>query len=322
MKVAVTGGAGFLGSHIVGRLMNEGEEVVVIDDFSSGSVQNLRDVGVRQKAVRGDLKDYEFARDSLRGAEAVFHIAAEVGSVAYLHGSDSAELAALQANLVIDANVFRACLENRVSSIVYASSVSVYPFDRQQGSHEKFREEEAEERVNPEGGYGWSKYIAERQLALMPGVASGVARIFHAYGKNIYLKPDRSQVIGSLIRKAIDYPREGFVVWGNGQQRRCFVYIDDVLDALFKLKKRIESKGSLTVNIGSTEEVTVRELARRVIALSGKGIPLEFDPSKPSGALNRTPDLAKVSRELGWKPMTDFSVGLEETYEWAQSRLR
>ena len=113
-RVAVTGGAGFLGSHIVKRLIDDGREVSVIDDFSAGSLQNLADLGVKVKCAVGDLRDYEFARKSLRKAETVFHFAAEVGSVSYLHGSNARELAALQANLVIDANVFKeACLRTR-----------------------------------------------------------------------------------------------------------------------------------------------------------------------------------------------------------------
>jgi GDP-D-mannose 3', 5'-epimerase len=319
-RVAVTGGAGFLGSHIAARLMAKGDEVTVIDDFSAGSVQNLRDVGAILRAVKGDLKDYAFARRSLRRADVVFHFAAEVGSVQYLHGSAENELAAMQANLVIDANVFRACLENRVKTIIYASSVSVYPFDLQQGGEAPFKEDDSE-RVNPEGGYGWSKVVAEKQLSLMPGVRSGVARIFHAYGKNIYLNPDRSQVIGSLIRKAIRFPREDFVVWGDGNQRRCFVYIDDALDGLFALWSHVEKKGNLTVNIGSTEEVTVLELARRVVALSGKDIKVKFDPTKPKGALNRVPDLGRAKRTLGWSPKVSFGDGLPKTYDWALSRL-
>jgi GDP-D-mannose 3', 5'-epimerase len=319
-RVAVTGGAGFLGSQIAARLMTKGDEVTVIDDFSAGSLQNLRDVGVILRPVRGDLKDYAFARRSLRGVDAVFHFAAEVGSVQYLHGSAENELAAMQANLVIDANVFRACIENKVRTIIYASSVSVYPFDLQQGGVASFREEDSEN-VNPEGGYGWSKYVAEKQLSLMPGVRSGVARIFHAYGKNIYLDSDRSQVIGSLIRKAIRFPREDFVVWGDGNQRRCFVYIDDALDGLFALWSHVEKEGNLTVNIGSTEEVTVLELARRVVALSGKDIKVKFDPTKPKGALNRMPDLERAKRTLDWSPKVAFREGLPKTYEWALSRL-
>jgi nucleoside-diphosphate-sugar epimerase len=317
----VTGGAGFLGSHIVRRLIGEGREVSVIDDFSSGSKENLQDMGVSPPCTVGDLKDYDFARDGLRGAETVFHLAAEVGSVAYLHGSDARELAALQSNLTIDANVFRACLANRVRHVIYASSVSVYPIDEQMGSRTQFREEDSDRRVNPEGGYGWAKYIGEKQLSFMPDVSVGVARIFHAYGENIYLRPDRSQVIGSLLRKAVRFPREGFVVWGDGNQRRCFVFVDDAIDAIFRLRDHIETRGSLTVNVGSTEETTVRELAQRVIGLSKKAIPLEFDASKPTGALNRMPDLERIKRVLDWTPMTSFSKGLERTFRWAEGRL-
>ena len=321
-KVVVTGGAGFLGSHIVKRLADEGQEASIIDDLSAGSVRNLEDLGVTQKVSVRDLKDYGVAKRSLEGADTVFHFAAEVGSVDYLHGSTGRELAALLSNVTIDANVFRACLENGVRSVIYASSVSVYPFDRQLGEHVRFREEDAEEKVNPEGGYGWSKYVAEKELSYMPGVSVGVARIFHAYGKNIYLNPDRSQVIASLMRKAIRYPEEGFVVWGDGRQRRCFVYIDDVIDALFRLLRHVEKNGSATVNVGSTEEVTVMELAKKIIDLSGKRIKPALDPSRPSGALNRMPDLARVKKILGWEPTTPFSEGLSETFDWARTRLQ
>ena len=317
----MTGGAGFLGSHIAKRLVDEGHEISIVDDMSAGSTQNLRDVGVKQRVTKGDLKDYGFAKRSLKGAEIVFHFAAEVGSVEYLHGSQSKELAALLANVTIDANVFRACAENGVRSIIYASSVSVYPFDRQLGEHVRFREDDTEAKVNPEGGYGWSKYLAEKELSFMSDVRVGVARIFHAYGKNIYVKPDRSQVIASLMRKAIRYPKEDFVVWGNGRQRRCFVYIDDVMDALSSLLRHVERDGSLTVNIGSTEEVTVLELAKMIIGLSGKEIEPKLDPSKPTGALNRMPDLSLVKRTLGWEPKTPFSKGLSKTYDWALTRL-
>jgi GDP-D-mannose 3',5'-epimerase len=320
-RVAVTGGAGFLGSHIVKRLMDDGREVSVIDDFSSGSIQNLTDLGIRQKCSVGDLRDYQFAKESLRRTETVFHFAAEVGSVSYLHGSKARELAALQSNLVIDANVFKACLENGVQTVIFASSVSVYPFDEQLGSHIRFREEDSERRVNPEGGYGWAKYIAEKQLSLMPDISYGVARIFHAYGRNIYLKPDRSQVIASLIRKAVRYPDEDFIVWGDGNQRRCFVFIDDVLDALMQLEKYVGKRENLTVNVGSTEEITVRNLAGLIVLLSNKEIPLKFDDSKPRGALNRTPDLRRIKSVLGWSPTTSLSEGLAETFDWAEERL-
>ncbi len=322
-RVAVTGGAGYLGSNLVKGLLSKGLSVSIIDDFSGGFIENLRDLGVNQACVVGDLKNYQFARDSLKGVDTVFHFAAEVGSVVYLHGSNLSELAAMQANIVIDANVFKACVENKVKRMIYASSVSVYPYDEQQGRANQFKEEDAERKVNPEGGYGWSKFVAEKQLALMhPSVTSGVARIFHSYGQNIYLREDRSQVIASLIRKAVRYPEEDFVIWGNGSQRRCFVFIEDTLDALFKLESYIEEKKeNLTVNIGSTEETTVKDLANLVVNLSKKDIAPKFDLTKPTGALNRKPNLDKINRTLAWKPKTDFRTGLAKTYSWAEARL-
>lgn len=321
-RVAVTGGAGFLGSHIVSRLADEGRDVTIIDDFSSGSEQNLLDLGIKQKCVIGDLRSYQFAKESIRGVETVFHFAAEVGSASYLHGSDERELASLQSNLVIDTNVFKACVENRVRTIIFASSVSVYPFDEQLTPNAKFREEDSQRKVNPEGGYGWAKYLAEKQLSLMTETSCGVARIFHAYGKNIYLKPDRSQVIASLIRKAIRYPDEDFVVWGDGTQKRCFVFVKDALDALMLLEKHVVEHGNLTVNVGSTEETTVEDLAELVVLLSKKRITMKFDRNKPTGALSRKPDLARAKKVLGWSPTTPFSNGLAETFEWAQQRIR
>ncbi len=320
-RVAVAGGAGFLGSHIVKQQLDKGNNVVVIDNFSSGFRENLSDLGIDPQCIVGDLRDYDFARKAISGADTVFHFAAEVGSVQYLHGSAARELAALQANLVIDANVFKACQEHKVRTIIYASSVSVYPFEKQLGTDAVFKEEDATQFVNPEGGYGWSKYLGEVQLNLMPDVSVGIARIFHAYGENIYIKPDRSQVIASLISKAIKYPEQEFVVWGDGSQRRCFVFIDDFLEALSKMEDYIASRGNLIVNLGSREEVTVKSLAQQIIAISGKKISLRFDPTKPTGAISRTPNLEKIKRELNWTPKTKFNDGLLRTYKWAEKRL-
>jgi len=321
VQVAVTGGAGFLGSHVSRMLMDDGNKVKIIDDFSTGTESNLRDVGVNTEIIRGDLRDPRFARDSLRGADAVYHFAAEVGSVQYLHGSAERELYAFQTNLSIDTNVLRACVENNIRTIVYASSVSVYPKHLQMISSAPFKEEDSEKIVEPEGGYGWSKYVAEKQLEMMTNANVGVARIFHAYGKNIYLNEAKSQVIGSLMRKAIVYPKEGFEVWGDGTQKRCFVYVDDVCRALKLIHEYVAKDAKLTVNVGSQDEISIEELARKIISLSAKEIPLKFDQSKPTGVLQRIPSLEKIERTLGWKPKTSFDEGLGITYDWASCRL-
>ena len=316
----MTGAAGFIGSHMAKSLIDKGNDVILVDDFSSGSVQNLRDLGVKKEYVVGDLQNYSFARQALKRADVVYHFAADIGNVEYLHGSEQRELLTMESNLVIDANVFRACVENKVRSIMYASSVSVYPIDEQAGGDTYFAEEDTERKINPEGGYGWAKFTAEKQLSMMKDVHVGIARIFHAYGKNIYLKSDRSQVMASLIVKTIKSTDGKIVVWGDGSQRRCFVYIGDVIDCLNRLYDHSQDS-NLTVNVGSQEEVTINNLAKMTVEISGKRIELEHDMTKPSGALQRRPDLRRVKEKLGWEPKTPLSVGLKETYAWAASRV-
>ncbi|MEM3267803.1 MAG: NAD-dependent epimerase/dehydratase family protein [Conexivisphaerales archaeon] len=321
LKVIVTGGAGFIGSHLVRRLIKEGHEVMIIDNLSSGSLQNLADLALKEDCKVGDLRDYQFTLENLKGADIIYHLAADIGSVEYLHGSVERELEALESNVTIDSNVFRACIRNGITNLLYTSSVSVYPFSRQLSNDAVFKEEDADAAAEPEGGYGWAKYLAERELRMMKDVKVAIARIFHAYGENIYLQHDRSQVIASLIRKAINYPGEDFVVWGDGKQKRCFVFIDDVIDAIELLRKHSEKNGFLALNVGSDEEISIDQLASLIIKLSGKRIEIKHDTSKPTGAMRRIPDLTKIQRMLGWRPKTSLHDGLKRTYAWAEKRL-
>lgn len=320
-KIAVTGGAGFIGSHMVKRLLKEGREVVVIDDFSTGSMDNLPASGTPNlQIIKGDLRDYEFARKALAGARKVYHFAAIAGGVVRMHASPTDELAAMQTNLVVDTNVFRSCKENQVRNVIYASSVSVYSLREQLTSHAVFREEDSERDINPEGGYGWSKYVGEQQLRIS-GMRCGIARIFHVYGPNMPSAEGIAPVIPIFFKRALNYPKEQFVIHGDGTQKRCFVYIDDTIEALQKLSSYIEANGNLTVNIGSVEEITVKELAGKIIRLSGKEIPIVYDQSKPTGTNSRKPDLERIKRVLNWESTVNLDEGLAKTYEWARVAL-
>lgn len=319
MKTVVTGGAGFIGSHLVRRLLEESREVVIADDFSRGSKLNLLDLGIRIDCQETDLRDFARALKVIQGAEVVFHLAARVGSLDYLHGSSLNELEALQTNLLIDANVFRACLENKVKRLIYASSVSVYPIDIQQSANVTLSEE-ALRYYNPEGGYGWAKLLGEIQLGWMSHMDIGIARIFNIYGENGELGKT-AHVITALIRKAIRYPKEDFIVWGDGKQSRDFLYVSDCVDALLKLEEKA-SNPPITVNIGSDEPITIGSLAAKIVVLSAKALRLEYDPTKPVGPLSRTADISKAKALLRWEPKVDLDEGLRRTYTWAEKRLK
>lgn len=328
MKTLVTGGAGFIGSHLVRALLDQGREVVIADDFSRGNRLNLSDLDIRADWQEVDLRDFAQALEVTKGAETVFHLAARVGSLDWLHGSDMAELEALQTNLLIDTNTFRACVQNQVRKIIYASSVSVYPIHLQNRHDVVFTEDdclipanESEASViNPEGGYGWAKFLGEIQLSWMKGVEIGIARIFNIYGENGELDKS-SHVVLSLIRKAIRYPDEEFIVWGDGRQSRDFLYVSDVVDALLRLEEKA-SNPPVVVNLGADKAVSIGVLAEKIVELSGKNMAIEYDTGKPVGPISRTANIAKARALLGWQPKVSLEEGLRRTYAWAVKRLR
>lgn len=310
-RCLVTGGAGLIGSHLVKALLAEGREVIVIDDFSRGSYQNLLDLGVPVKPIRVDLRDYRQVLEVIDGIETVFHLAARVGSVESLHSTDMGELLALQTNLVIDANVFRACLQKGVRRLIYTSSVSVYPMELQK-SHNAVLKEDDLSFASPEGGYGWAKLMGETQLQLMSGISVGIARLFNVYGQSA--EPDEDAlVVAALVRKAILFPQEEFRVWGDGNQIRDLLHAADAAEALIRLEEKASSP-PIVVNIGSAEPVPIRLLVEKVIRLSGKDINPIYDPTMPVGALSRVADIGRAKTLLGWAPKVSLDDGLESMF--------
>jgi GDP-D-mannose 3',5'-epimerase len=326
LKTIVTGGAGFIGSHLVKELLDQGREVVIADDFSRGNRLNLLGLDIQTECQNIDLRDFSKALKVTRGAETVFHLAARVGSLDWLHGSVANELEALQTNLVIDAHIFKACIENSVEKIIYASSVSIYPTHLQNRPGVVFSEDDLQTSelghriIDPEGGYGWAKLLGELQLSWVKGGSVGIARIFNIFGENGALG-DSAQVVPSLIRKAIRYPKEEFIVWGDGKQSRDFLYVSNCVDALLKLERKA-SNPPIVVNIGSEQAITIGSLAEKIVELSGKNMEIKYDPSKPMGPSSRTAVVTKARTLLGWQPTVNLEEGLRRTYAWLEKRLQ
>jgi len=336
MKTIVTGGVGFIGSHLVKRLFEQNKEVIVASDLAKLDSENLSSLGIKPFDVelrKADLSDYHQALRAIEGADIVFHLAARVGGLEYLHSTEMAELAALQANLMIDANVFRACLEKGVRKIVYASSCAVYPMDRQFSYGTVFTEDNLElsqnqfntlstgySEINPDGGYGWSKLMGEIELGWMKNIDIGIARIFNIYGENEPLGA-RGHVISDLISKAVLYSGEEFVVQGDGKQSRDFLYVSDCADALLKLGEKA-SNPPMTVNIGSGKAVSIGTVAEKIAELSGKDIKITYDSVKSVGPLSRTGDITRTKALLNWHPKVSLDKGLRCTYTWVKKRLK
>jgi GDP-D-mannose 3',5'-epimerase len=317
-RCLVTGAAGFIGSHLAKRLLDEGRRVVLVDDFSRGERQNLADLGIQTPCHNVDLRNFDSLGALMEGIDTVYHLAARVGALDFLHGSDTAELTTLQTNLVIDANVFQACLDRKVRKIIYASSISVYPVDAQRRAGAVFAEDDARP-LSPEGGYGWAKLLGEIQLGWMKEIDVGIARIFNIYGENAALGRT-AQIIPALMTRALSYPGEDYVVWGDGEQTRDFLYVADCVEALRRLEDGASSP-PVIVNIGSGSTVRIGTIAEKIAGLSGKSPAIIYDTSKPVGPVSRTADIKRARALLGWRPETDLDAGLARTYAWVEKRL-
>jgi len=315
----VTGAAGFIGSHLAKRLKEEYKEVRLVDDFSRGRQRYLNYLGIDAPCIKMDLREYNgYNKGYFENVNDVYHTACRIGNNEYLHGSAEKKLRALQDNLAIDRNVFKICKEQNIKKIIYTSSVSVYNTKKQTKNDALFSEEDVEhQKLDPEAGYGWAKYIGERQLKWLSemGIKVGVLRIFKSYGPCDDYSNESGQVVCSLMRKIINYPKEDFTIWNDGTSKRCLVYIDDLIDAIIKVKDYID-KESKTFNIGGNEPYSINYLARQILELSNKDIEINYDMSKLAGVKSRIPILERAKKELDWEPTTPLKEGLEKTYEW------
>jgi len=334
MKTIITGGAGFIGSQLVKKLIEKGRKVVVVDDLSSGKLENLYGLGLKKTDFefrRIDLTNFGDTIKALKDGEIVYHLAARVGGINFLHRSESREFLALSENLAIDSNVLRACSINKVKKIIYTSSTAVYPIEKQFSLGTIFSEKDLDVKlkiknqrlkisIDPDGGYGLAKILGEIQLLLMKNVKVGIARIFNIYGIN-EPQDERSHAITDLIKKAIFYPKKEFIVWGSGRQTRDYLYVTDCVEALIKIEEKISKKFPLILNIGSGKATSIRELAEKIISISGKKIPPIYDKNKPIGPISRTANINKTKELLNWKPKIGMEEGLEKTYCWIRENL-
>ena len=183
MKIAITGAAGFIGSNLAKKLefRDNLDELILIDNLSRGKKRYLSYLGIKSGLFCEDSKNFRRMKELFRGVNVVYHIAARVGGMQHLHGSRINELKTIQENLVIDATVLKACLECDVPKVIFTSSISVYPTQHQMMKKAVIFKEDNIRPLDPEGGYGWAKFLAEEQLKWMSNKYA-IARIFGTYG--------------------------------------------------------------------------------------------------------------------------------------------
>lgn len=314
-RVLVTGGAGFIGSHLVDRLVKVGSSVKVVDSLENGSMSNLPAGEV--DFLKGDLLEPRICQTACEDIDMVYSVAAKVAGVGY-NVEHPAEM--FYRNAIISLNVLEAARTKDVTRFVVVSSACVYE------RHPPIPTPEDHGFVgDPEPtnlGYGWAKRFAEvqaRVYAAEYGMKISIVRPYNAYGPRDHFDPSKAHVIPALIHKIFSGLNE-LVVWGNGLQKRSFVYVSDLVEGLILSAEQYPVPDP--VNIGSDEEVSIADLVEMIMKISGKRLRVKFDESKPVGQSRRCADLQKAKRLLGYSPKVSLYEGLSRTIQWYLHRIR
>jgi UDP-glucose 4-epimerase len=308
MKVLVTGGASFIGSHLVEKLVEMGREVIVVDNFSTGRIENLSNLPVM--IYNMDLTDYEIALKMTKDVDIVYHLAAVHGGREFIHfhEADTGD------DFVINHNVLKACAKNGVKKIIFTSSACVYEESLQsQESYRPLKETDIDfsKPLKADKLYGWSKLLFEMELDVFSrtyGIDYAIARFFTAYGP----RENNTHAIMALLNRAI-HKNDPYVIWGDGTQGRDFIFVDDLVRGLISL----EGVSKEAVNFGYGKIITINEAVEAIFELTGfRPEKIEYDKSKPTGPHSRVADISKAKSLLDWEPKVSLKEGLRKSYEW------
>ncbi len=324
-KVLVTGGASFIGSHLVDVLLRRGAIVTVADDLSSGKLSNLqsplKEEGRGQwradglTVLEGDLKDSSFARQVVTGQEVVFHLAAAHGGRGYI---DTHPVQCCT-NMIVDQMVFQEAHHAGVERVCFASSACVYPayLQEETGSSYLLKEDDADPFVRDKAladlEYGWAKLMGEMALKAyyrQYGMKTSSVRIFTVYGP----RENETHSVIALIAKAL-IGADPYPIWGNGEQDRNFTFVEDTVEGMVHVAETIEDGSA--VNVGRDDRITINEATDLIFQIIGRHPQkIEYDLTKPQGVSSRAADLTAARRVLKWEPTVSYREGFARTIEW------
>ncbi len=318
-KVLVTGGAGFIGSRVVEQLIEKEADVLatVIDNLQSGELRNLERVRGKIEFVKADLKDMKECVKLCKGKEIVMNLAARVGGIEYnrLHPATM-----FRDNMLISLNVLEAARRTGVERFLVVSSACVYPRNCSIPTPEEEGFKDSPEPTND--GYGWAKRMAEfmgetyhREF----GLKIAIARPYNCYGPRDHFDLKTSHVIPALIKRIFD-GEDPLIVWGDGEQSRAFLYVEDLARGLIEVTEKYAICDP--VNIGTDKEIKIKDLVELIKKLSSKNPKVYFDTSKPVGQPRRNCDNKKARKKVGFEAKISLEEGLKRTIEWYRNQFK
>jgi nucleoside-diphosphate-sugar epimerase len=316
--VLVTGAGGFIGGHLIGELRRLGYrrlravDVKPVDQW----YQTFHDVDTQQL----DLRDRDACRTAAKDAREIYNLACDMGGMGFIE----THKAECMISVLINTHMLMAAREAKAERFFYSSSACVYAADKQtRADVAPLRESDAYPAM-PEDGYGWEKLFSERMCRHFRedfGLETRIARYHNVYGPNGTYDGGREKAPAAICRKVIAAQLSGsdeIEVWGDGEQTRSFMYIDD---CLYGTRALMASAVREPLNIGSDELVTINQLIDIVEAISGKTVKRRYKLDAPKGVRGRCSDNALIKQKLGWAPSVRLRDGMEKTYRWIREEM-
>jgi len=315
-RVLVTGGKGFIGSHLVNYLKRKGHWVRNVDTKSEAYLETREDIFLQL-----DLRSPVNCRNAVQDVDWVFSLASNMGGIGFI---TSVKANVMHDNVLINANLLKASTKAGVERFFFASSACIYPHELQKDDSQiVYLKESDAYPAQPGLPYGWEKLFTEimcRSFKEDYGLETRVARYHNIYGPEGTYRGGREKAPAALCRKvALAKDGKSIVIWGNGKQIRSFLYMDDCIEATYRL---MNSDCDQPLNIGNDEAITIEELADLIIEISGKKLSKTYDLSKPVGVRSRNADLTLLREKLGWEPKTGYREGLRKTYRWIEEMVK
>jgi len=337
-RVVILGGGGFIGGHLAKRLKEEGNHVKICDIKKHEYFPHDE---ICHEFILGDLRNPNFvskimfapnqSTTEVGAFDEVYQLAADMGGAGYIFtGENDANV--MHNSATINLNVSRECVKKNVKKVFYSSSACMYPEHNQLDPDNPNCEESSAYPANPDSEYGWEKLFSERVFLSYNrnyGLNVRIARFHNIFGPQGTWNGGREKSPAAMCRKAAE-SKDGDIieVWGNGQQTRSFLYVEECVEAVLRL---MESDFTGPVNIGSEEMVTINQLAEMAISISGKDLSIKnidgeefvnkYGFKCPLGVKGRNSDNKLYREKIGWEVSQPLSVGLTKTYLWIKSQV-
>jgi nucleoside-diphosphate-sugar epimerase len=314
-RALVTGAGGFIGHHLVKRLRAEGHWVRGVD-LKQPEYEPSR----AHEFLQRDLREWTSCLDATSGIDCVYHLAADMGGIGYITSSHAA---IARNNVLMDAHVLEASHRSGVERLLYSSTACVYPQALQAATAAVLLKEEDAWPADPEPGYGLEKLYVEKlceYYRMDHGLATRVVRFHNVYGPLGTYSGGKEKSPAALCRKiALANDGDEIEVWGDGEQTRSYMYVDDCVEGLLRV---MASSYDHPLNLGTDRGVSINTLVDIIARVAGKTIRKRHDPSKPQGVRGRNSDNQRIERVLGWSPSTTLEEGLAVTYRWIERQCR